>query len=233
MNNPIQNVQLSFKCPMNWDEMAVAEGGRFCGGCQKKVYDFTGCSQIEYNAVIAAGNGEVCGRFNDHQMAAMPLPKIGWKAWFSGLLIFAGLEMMVAKVLEPAIKLNFQQNESNMVTTVLGIAMVEPTVTTFEEEFNFSHYPGGLPALRQFLNNNLHWPADVPPLQRKVIVGFKARKNGQLADFRIIKSSTYAQADTEALRAAKLMPRWLPQREKGKRVEKYYEVSIEHYLNLR
>ena len=42
----IENTHLSFVCPQNWDDMTICGNGRFCGVCQKTVYDFTDKSQV-------------------------------------------------------------------------------------------------------------------------------------------------------------------------------------------
>ena len=54
-------------CHEDWDEMTVVEKGRFCGSCQKHVYDFTKSSDRE---ILQRYNTEtdICGRFLDTQL---------------------------------------------------------------------------------------------------------------------------------------------------------------------
>ena len=39
MEDQIRNARLSFTCDQNWEGMKPDGEGRFCSGCQKKVYD--------------------------------------------------------------------------------------------------------------------------------------------------------------------------------------------------
>lgn len=54
-------------CSQNWQEMTIAEKGRFCGSCQKNVFDFTNLSDREITTALKS-NKNVCGRFNVSQL---------------------------------------------------------------------------------------------------------------------------------------------------------------------
>ena len=64
----IENVQLRFDCPQDWDSMTVCGNNRYCTVCQKIVYDFTDKSQADYEAMLRQHNGKLCGRFQATQM---------------------------------------------------------------------------------------------------------------------------------------------------------------------
>jgi len=81
-------------CSQNWQEMSVAEKGKFCGSCQKNVFDFTNASDREI-ATTFKNNKNVCGRFNISQLnRELIVPKERSSAWIiaaTGLISFLGL----------------------------------------------------------------------------------------------------------------------------------------------
>ena len=67
-------------------------------------------------------------------------------------------------------------------------------------------FPGNI---RQFLSDNLVWPAGRKnkKVEGKVIVKFYIERDGTCSQFKILRSLSPA-FDTEALRVLKLMPKW-------------------------
>jgi hypothetical protein len=60
----------SFKCPMNWNDMAVSPNGRFCAHCKKEVFDLTNCSVDEVTA-LQRKHGSICGSIRVAKAAAV------------------------------------------------------------------------------------------------------------------------------------------------------------------
>lgn len=81
-------------CSKDWQEMTVAEKGRFCTSCQKNVFDFTNSSDREIAAVFN-NNKSVCGRFNVSQLdRELIVPKEKNPVWMiaaTGVIGFLGL----------------------------------------------------------------------------------------------------------------------------------------------
>lgn len=92
--NPKINISIPKPCHENWQEMTVAEKGRFCNSCQKTVYDFT---QLSDRQIIQKINLEPnsCGRFLSTQLNKdLQLPKEKssiWIAGVSGILSFLSI----------------------------------------------------------------------------------------------------------------------------------------------
>ena len=68
MNKLTEN-HFSFKCPMNWDEMAPTDRGRFCDKCRKEVFDLTKCS-IDEVIALQKKHGPICGSIRVAQVVA-------------------------------------------------------------------------------------------------------------------------------------------------------------------
>lgn len=81
-------------CSQNWQEMSVAEKGRFCDSCQKNIFDFTNSSDKEI-ATTFKSNKHVCGRFNVSQLdRELIVPREKNSVWMiaaTGVIGFVGL----------------------------------------------------------------------------------------------------------------------------------------------
>ncbi|MCB9637272.1 MAG: hypothetical protein H6721_34605 [Sandaracinus sp.] len=49
-------------CPAAWDAMVGGDAARFCGICDKTVYDFSGLTSYEAAALLVRHEGELCAR---------------------------------------------------------------------------------------------------------------------------------------------------------------------------
>ena len=80
-------------------------------------------------------------------------------------------------------------------------------------------FPGGNEALMKFLSANLVYPqeAQQKKLSGRVIVTFVVEEDGSLTDVQVDRGVS-PELDAEAVRVVKLMPKWKPAEEKGKRI---------------
>lgn len=72
-------------------------------------------------------------------------------------------------------------------------------------------FPGGMSAFVKWLTDNLKYPPEAQKknIQGQVVVSFIINRDGTLADIKIAKS-VHQLLDREALRVARMMPRWKP-----------------------
>lgn len=87
-------------------------------------------------------------------------------------------------------------------------------------------YPGGLPALRKFLEKNLITPTAMESGEEvgvniKFVVGY----DGKLKSFVVLKSGG-DEFDNEVIRVLKKMPQWNPGRSHGKDVSVYTTIPV-------
>lgn len=99
--------------------------------------------------------------------------------------------------------------------------------TIFEVVEQMPDFPGGMPALMQFLSKNIKYPtiAQENGTQGRVIVQFVVNKDGSIVDPRVVKSVD-PYLDKEALRVIGTMPKWKPGMQRGKPVRVKYTVPV-------
>ena len=93
-------------------------------------------------------------------------------------------------------------------------------------------YPGGDEARLTFLRNNLKYPqiARETRIQGTVYVGFVVEKDGSITQVTILRGIG-GGCDEEAIRVAKMMPKWKPGKQRGKEVRVSYQMPIKFILH--
>jgi periplasmic protein TonB len=86
-------------------------------------------------------------------------------------------------------------------------------------------FPGGLKALRDYLQDKLQYPAEDVEESGVSTVEFTVQADGTVTDIKLIKSFNKA-CDAEAIRIARTMPKWLPGRYRGKAVASKYILPV-------
>jgi hypothetical protein len=88
------NISIPTPCHENWQDMAVADKGRFCASCRKHVIDFTNASDRQI-AEAFKKESNLCGRFLPAQLQRdliIPKEKSSlWMAASAAVLGFFGL----------------------------------------------------------------------------------------------------------------------------------------------
>ena len=82
------------------------------------------------------------------------------------------------------------------------------------------HFPNGDDAMTKFIDKNLVYPSEArrQEIHGEVITQFVVEVDGRLTDIQVIQS-VHPLLDNEALRVAKLMPKWVPALKKGKPIK--------------
>ena len=93
-------------------------------------------------------------------------------------------------------------------------------------------FPGGAPALMQYLSQNIRYPKEAmeSDTQGRVIVSFVVCKDGSICNAKVVKSVSPA-LDAEGLRVISSMPNWTPGTQKGQPVNVKYVVPISFRLD--
>ena len=87
-------------------------------------------------------------------------------------------------------------------------------------------YPGGIQALRKFLERNLVNPAEMEEgemvsVHIKFVVGF----DGKLQQFKVVKDGGEI-FNKEVIRVLKKMPEWIPGKSRGENVSVNFTIPI-------
>lgn len=93
-------------------------------------------------------------------------------------------------------------------------------------------YVGGNAAMNKFILENIKYPqkAKETGLQGTVYISFVIEKDGTLADAKVEKGIG-GGCDEEALRVVKMMPKWIPGKDKGKNVSVGLTLPIKFKLD--
>jgi hypothetical protein len=62
-DNPLDNIKIASPCQADWDEMYGDNRKRFCGDCKLNVYNLSGMTRDDAEALIMNAEGRLCVRF--------------------------------------------------------------------------------------------------------------------------------------------------------------------------
>ncbi len=88
-------------------------------------------------------------------------------------------------------------------------------------------FPGGMGELMKYLQRNVSYPAAAQQagIQGKVEVEFTVKKDGSVADVKVIRSVN-PELDAEAVRVISAMPKWKPGEQRGTPMDARFEMPI-------
>lgn len=94
------------------------------------------------------------------------------------------------------------------------------------------YFPGGTPAVLNYLSKNIVYPAQAvtEKIEGKVVLQFTITKKGRIKDVEVIKSA-HPLLDAEAVRVLERMPKWVPGKKDGKPINVKYALPVTFKLN--
>ena len=83
-----------------------------------------------------------------------------------------------------------------------------------------------------FIYDNIQYPpiARENGVEGTVVISFVVETSGRLSDIKVVRDIG-AECGTEALRVVKKMPKWVPGKQKGKKVRVLYNLPVKYKLN--
>jgi TonB family protein len=231
---PIQNVQLKFACEQDWHKMTPCGGGRFCGVCQKVVFDFTNKSQADLDKAIQQHNGNICGRFQQSQANQ---PSNGQNKAKKAALLAASLAAVGCQPFELQYPKPFQSE--NVIEYMGEISPPSPTEIDSTEYIlgviaeQHAEFIGGEKAMFTFLKNNIQYPKIEnrdSVASSTVYVGFTVNIDGTLTNI-AVKRGKYPVLNAEAIRVVQLMSgQWKAGKLNGQFVKTDFRLPIKFTL---
>lgn len=119
---------------------------------------------------------------------------------------------------------NAVQASSELIDLIPEELQLQEPLTKVEQ---MPAFPGGEKELAKFLSQNLKYPvsAQKAKISGRVILGFIITKTGEIKDIKVVRGIDQALND-EAIRVAKLMPKWVPGKQNGTEVDTDYRLPV-------
>ena len=97
----------------------------------------------------------------------------------------------------------------------------------YDQVEEMPEFPGGMPALIEFLQTNIKYPKDAikQEVGGRVMVMFVVETDGSISNVRVARK-VFPSLDEEAVRVVKAMPKWKPGKEKGRLVRVNYTLPV-------
>lgn len=170
---------------------------KHCKTCDRKIIDFRSKSAEELDQ-LKKTNQSICGIFTEKQVAK------GYERYFQ-LAATTALTIGLSNCFQ---NLHAQEETDPFkFPTTKSHGAVCPTVPAQSDIVGVivddsPEYPGGFTALKDFLKENIVYPAD--SIEGKVYISFTVDTLGHVTDIKI-KKSLSPLADAEVIRVAKLL----------------------------
>lgn len=116
-------------------------------------------------------------------------------------------------------------SESSSATTETEIIPADENI--YETVEQLPEFPGGLPAMMQYLGNNIKYPNEAVKagVEGRVVVKFVVNSRGKVCDPSIVKGVS-PELDREALRVVAAMPDFKPGLHDGKSVSVWFTLPV-------
>ncbi|WP_294674279.1 energy transducer TonB [uncultured Fluviicola sp.] len=193
----IRNIRFSLPCKENINDMASCGRNKHCKTCERIIIDFRNKSAEELEQ-LKKKNQSICGIFSEKQVMK------GYERYFqlaAATALTIGLsssfQNLYAQEEEDPFKLPATKSSGAVCPTVPKQMDIVGVIIDDSPE-----YPGGWAALKDFLKENIVYPAD--SIEGKVYVSFTVDTAGHVTDVRI-KKSLSPLADAEVIRVVKLL----------------------------
>lgn len=203
MMEPLQNVGLSFKCPVAVGELSPCAGGFYCNGCHKIVRDFRGKTEDEIIAEFTAAGNKLCGMFEaDRIKVRQPL----WHKWVAGVLFSVGLAGWYEVIVNPSKLIAYSREHTERVGVTTGVIIVNPYLYKNPVKYRFAL---GDDDIEQWVKREITTDASCRS-GRKVLAQIITNKDGSLKHVRILHSQVSDTVTVQILSAIKKSPNSFP-----------------------
>lgn len=128
--------------------------------------------------------------------------------------------------------ISFPYSDVEAAQSVTVATEVVTGVSVEDEDLIQPYFPGGTPAVVNYLSKNIVYPAQAvtEKIEGKVVLQFTITKKGRIKDVEVIKSA-HPLLDAEAVCVLERMPRWVPGQKDGKPVNVKFFLPVTFKLN--
>jgi len=210
---PIKNIRFSFPCNERIDQMGTCGINKHCQACERTIIDFRDKTSEELD-LLKKTTTNICGIFAEKQVAK------GYENYYqltAATILAIGLStsLQIAHAQEEPdpFKIPVPAKDSSASRAIVGV---------FVYDTPQADYPGGIQAMRKFIEENLVYPSD--SVSGKVRVSFMVDTEGRTRHIQI-RQSLSPLADSEVIRVIGLMV-FNPAKENGKPVNSRLSLPI-------
>lgn len=116
---------------------------------------------------------------------------------------------------------------TNFASSVMWFSESKAINSHPQQQFTQPDFPGGKQAYMQFVANNLKYPeaALMADVQGQVVLRLEIERDGTIIDVKVVKSID-PLLDAEAVRVARLMPKWNPGKQNGKPIRCRFDIPV-------
>ena len=125
-----------------------------------------------------------------------------------------------------------KNGEKKIVEVVVKAKKPEEAEKPFDVVEQMPEFPGGMPELMKFLQENVKYPEEAMKngIQGRVLIQFIVEKDGSISEAKVIKKVNEL-LDAEALRVIGEMPKWTPGKQKGQEVRVKFVLPVTFRLS--
>lgn len=125
-----------------------------------------------------------------------------------------------------------KNGEKKVVEVVVKAKKPEEAEKPFDVVEQMPEFPGGMPELMKFLQENVKYPEEAMKngIQGRVLIQFIVEKDGSISEAKVIKKVNEL-LDAEALRVIGEMPKWTPGKQKGQEVRVKFVLPVTFRLS--
>jgi periplasmic protein TonB len=115
-----------------------------------------------------------------------------------------------------------------LITTSYAQSAKKDKNKVYEIAEKMPEFPGGDDKLMNYLSSNIKYPsyAKENEIEGLVMIKFIVNKDGSISDAHVVKGIK-GGCDEEALRVVKSVPKWIPAKQKGKKIRVYLYLPID------
>ena len=125
-----------------------------------------------------------------------------------------------------------KNGEKKVVEVAVKAKKPEEAEKPFDGVEQMPEFPGGMPELMKFLQENVKYPEEAMKngIQGRVLIQFIVEKDGSISEAKVIKKVN-EHLDAEALRVIGEMPKWTPGKQKGEAVRVKFTLPVTFRLS--
>ena len=115
---------------------------------------------------------------------------------------------------------------------IMDMPKEEDEATIFVNVAKMPQYPGGIKKMYEFINSKIQYPsvAAESDIQGTVFLKFVVSKNGMVSKVQVVRGVD-PTLNREAVRVVRMLPRFIPGEQRGKKVNVWYQLPVKFKLN--